>query len=101
MKVRGQSMDDANQIDQEITPSGLETKFEDGRVDVSFEIKIPKELIEGGDVQAYADELVRKHENKEEERLNYDFQTIASELIDAWGHDKFKEMVGKFSEKEV
>ena len=73
----------------------------DDPFDVSFEVKIPKEIVEGGDVQAYADELVRKHKNKEEERLNYDFQTIASELIDAWGHDKFKEMVGKFSEKEV
>ena len=46
-------MDDANQIDQEITPSGLETKFEDGRVDVSFEIKAQDNEENEGEFSGY------------------------------------------------
>lgn len=46
-------MDDANQIDQEITPSGLETKFEDGRVDVSFEIKAQDDVEGDGEFSGY------------------------------------------------
>jgi HK97 family phage prohead protease len=46
-------MDDANQIDQEITPSGLETKFEDGRVDVSFEIKAQDDVEGEGEFSGY------------------------------------------------